>query len=440
MASPSIKLLHLLYWIILHVLIASGAVYALWDNRPWLLLVEVGIALSLGIAIYLARELQKPVSIMKEGLNLIKDKDLATHFIPNEQEELKQLINVYNTMIDNLRKERQSLKEKQFFLEKLIDASQTGVVLLDYNGNIEMVNPRAAAFFGGARESWEGLSLESLPYPFGHYLPTIEVGETDLLTLASRKRMKCSKSEFFDQGFPRKFIMIDELTEELRLSEKAAYEKLIRVISHEINNSLGAVSSLLHTCLHYGSQLDEEDQEDYNMALKVMISRSDHLGAFMRSYADVIRLEKPKKRLHDIEDLIKTAAHLFKAELAQRNIRLEWSVSEKAEKMIGLDAPQIEQVLVNIVKNAMEAVEQHGYLRICIEPYGNKQTLLYVEDSGPGIREEVQSQLFTPFFSTKPNGQGIGLTMIQEILVQHNFEFALESASSTPTRFKIWMS
>lgn len=434
----SIKISYIIYWVILHLIIASIMASLLKEEPLLLLAVEAFLVISLGLALYLAKQLQKPVEIMQEGLNLIKDQDLATHFVPDSQEELQLLIGTYNKMIDNLRRERQLLKEKEYFLDKIIAVAQTGLLLLDYDGKIAMLNPSILAILGGTSKEWIGQPLEALPYPFGQLLQEQEVGTAQLVTLSSRKRIKCGKSEFFDQGFPRTFITMDELTEELRLSEKAAYDKLIRVISHEINNSLGAVSSLLHTCLHYGEQLNAEDREDYEMAVRVMISRSDHLGAFMRSYADITRLQKPKKQLHSIEKILRDSALLFKAELVARNIKLRWDIDVMAEPLVGIERPQIEQVIVNIIKNAIEAADKDGYIRIIMQPKG-KQTLICVEDSGPGIPAEVKANLFTPFFSTKPNGQGIGLTMLQEILINHQFEFSLESEEGMPTRFKIWM-
>jgi hypothetical protein len=102
------------------------------------------------------------------------------------------------------------------------------------------------------------------------------------------------KSRFLDRGFHRHFVLMEELTEELRQSEKAAYEKLIRLMSHEVNNSVASANSLLHSCLNYKDQLEVEDREDYEVALAVVISRTEQLNAFMKSFADVVRLLKPQ--------------------------------------------------------------------------------------------------------------------------------------------------
>ena len=113
--------------------------------------------------------------------------------------------------------------------------------------------------------------------------------------------MKCQKSQFLDQGFQRSFILMEELTEELRRFEKAAYEKVIRLLSHEVNNSVGAVNSLLHSCLNYKEQLQEADRHDFENALQVAINRIEHLNAFMSSFAEVIKLPPPQFQPVDLE-------------------------------------------------------------------------------------------------------------------------------------------
>jgi signal transduction histidine kinase len=184
--------------------------------------------------------------------------------------------------------------------------------------------------------------------------------------------------------------------------------------------------------------LEGEDKDDYEMAIRVMLSRTEHLGDFMRSYADVIRVAKPKKNLHDLKAMLESIAALYKPELSKRNLALQWALDANASYMVAIDRLQMEQVLVNVVKNAIEAAEGNGYIKIGTQAQG-KHLQLCIEDSGPGIPAEVKANLFTPFFSTKEHGQGIGLTMIQEILVSHGFEFQLDGPEGGPTQFKIWL-
>jgi nitrogen fixation/metabolism regulation signal transduction histidine kinase len=131
---------------------------------------------------------------------------------------------------------------------------------------------------------------ELLHYP----VADLNVGESKIIALHGSWRVKCSRFEFLDRGFAGTIIILEELTAELRQTENAAYGKLIRIMSHEVNNSTGAVNSLLHSCLNYSGQLRPEDREDYEAALRVVLSRTDQLNSFMQSFADVVRLPAPK--------------------------------------------------------------------------------------------------------------------------------------------------
>jgi signal transduction histidine kinase len=238
-----------------------------------------------------------------------------------------------------------------------------------------------------------------------------------------------------DQGHSRTFYIIEELTEEIRKTEKAAYEKLIRMLSHEVNNSLAAANSLLNSCLHYKDQLRMEDRADFETALTVAIARTEHLNSFMKSFANIVKLPLPERTFTDVKRLLQNLASLLGAELSQRKICLVWDVRVEPEPVL-MDEHQMEQVFLNVLKNAVEAIDKDGTITIRLGKTGKKD-FVAIEDTGHGVSDEAKRNLFTPFFSTKENGRGIGLTLVQEILTQHKFEFALESKPGQPTRFTI---
>jgi signal transduction histidine kinase len=278
--------------------------------------------------------------------------------------------------------------------------------------------------------------VQAIPNIISQAVAKLEAGRSEVITLPSRRKIRCTKSDFYDQGFQRYFFLLEELTEELRLSEKQAYEKLIRILSHEVNNSIGAANSLLQSCLTYKEQLHPADQEDFEMAIGVVTSRTAHLNDFMRSYVNVVRLADPKRQLCNVRQLLENITLLYKADFTRRNIRLQWHIEEDVSPTVLMDRDQMEQVLTNILKNAMEAIGQNGTIIIRLTMQG-KKLMLRIEDTGEGIAAEVKANLFTPFFSTKENGQGIGLTLIQEILTRHGFDFSLESIPGENTRFSI---
>ncbi len=209
------------------------------------------------------------------------------------------------------------------------------------------------------------------------------------------------------------------------------------MMSHEVNNSLGAARSLLESCLNYESQLRPEDRTDFGNALAVVIGRTEQLNAFVRSFADVVRLAPPRKEPFDVGALASRIAALVKAEAGRRRVVVRVEVLDPLAG-IPMDRAQMEQVLLNVVKNALEAVGADGTVTLRTERRGG-HPLLVVEDSGPGIAPEAKEQLFRPFFSTKENGQGLGLTLVQEVLTRHGFGFSLESNPGEPTRFTVVM-
>ena len=432
----SLRVKLILYLVAVHLLFAGVAVYLLIENRVWLLAVEALFLVSLAVGFRLIRNLFGTIELINTGAQFLTDGDFTARFRDVGQPELDQLVHIYNRMIDHLRDERLKLQEQNYFLDKIMTASPSGIITLDFDRRIEMVNPCAGTLLQAGAGDIVGKRLVELDTPFAAELDRLGVNESRVLAFLGRRRVKCQRSQFYDRGFLRDFILMEELTEELRQSEKAAYEKLIRLMSHEVNNSVGASNSLLHSCLTYTAQLRPEDREDFATALRVVISRTDQLNRFMRNFADVVRLPAPKRAACDLLGLLHDMVFLFREESLRRSIVWRWEV-EEPPGLVALDRGQMEQVLVNVLKNAMEAIGENGSITIRTGRLSGR-TFVCVEDTGAGIAAEVRANLFTPFFSTKENGQGIGLTIVQEILDNHRFDFSLTAEAGEPTRFTIY--
>ena len=432
----SLRLKFILYLVFAHLLFAGIAVFLLLQHRIWLIAVEAAFAVSLCAGIILLRGLFVPIGLINAGAEFIQDADFTSRFRETGHPEMDRLIGVYNRMADHLWQERIRIQEQNYFLEKILAVSPSGILTLDFDGKIAMVNPAAERMLQIPAADLIARNLIQLQSPFLTNLVSLKVGESRMIPLVGRRRVKCHRSQFFDRGFMRDFILMEELTEELRMAEKSAYETAIRMMSHEVNNSIGSANSLLHSCLNYSGRLIGEDRQDFENAVNVVISRTDRLNAFMRNFADVFRLPKPILNPVNIKDLLEEVAALFKKDLAQRNIELKWDIRQEIDHVL-LDKSQMDQVFINILKNSIEAIGDNGTITLRI---GRQKADGYavVEDTGSGISPAVLPNLFTPFFSTKKNGQGIGLTMVQEILDAHGFKFSLESDTDQPTRFTIF--
>ena len=178
-----------------------------------------------------------------------------------KQADVDRLIQVYNRMVDALRGERVQLQEQQHFLARVLRESPGGIVVLDFDGRVSLANPAAERLLQAPGETLTGAELAALDRVLARDLVALAPGERRVLAVWGGRRVRALHGTFLDRGFRRSFYLLEELTEELRHSEKAAYEKLIRMLSHEVNNTVGASNSLLNSCLTYGVQLHPHDRD-----------------------------------------------------------------------------------------------------------------------------------------------------------------------------------
>jgi two-component system nitrogen regulation sensor histidine kinase NtrY len=423
------------YLVALHLALA-GLLFAWLRGRGlWLIAGEAGLVLSILLGSHLFRALFGPLELVRMGAQFIAERDFSSRLREVGQPELDALVAVYNRMIDSLREERLRAQEQHHFLEEVVRASPAGILTFDFDGRLSTANPGAERLLARPAAELLGLRLEELTAPFIGQVAELAPGESAVLPFQGSRRVRWLKSRFLDRGFPRTLLVVEELTEELRRSERAAYEKIIRTLSHEINNSIAAAASLVESGLHYKGQVRPEDRPDFETALTVANTRLRHLNAFVRGYADVVRLPPPHLTACDLGRLVRDVGLLFRPECEEHGIDLVVD-AQGPEVPVPLDEHQMEQVLVNVVRNAVEASPPGGSVALRTRSEAGRHVLV-VEDSGPGIPPEVQASLFTPFFTTKENGRGIGLTLAQEILTQHGFAFSLESRQGEPTRFAI---
>jgi signal transduction histidine kinase len=408
-----------LYFVILHLILAAAAVFVLMENRLMLFAVEAIFIVSIIVSYRLVRALFVPLDLIATGAELIAERDFTSRFVAVGQPEMDSLISVYNEMIDRLRDERLAAEERHQLLGRIVSASPSGVVICDFDGNVEQMNPAATAL----------MTPELLAE-----MRALESGESRLVNHAGPRRLKVWRGEFRDRGFAKTFYLVEEMTEELRLSEKAAYEKLIRMMSHEVNNSVGAVRSLLESSLSYAPQVREEDRGDFTTALTIASGRVDALNRFMSAFADVVRIPRPHRTPIDVRDLVKRVAALLKPELEGRAIALTLDLEKTA---VDADVSQLEQVIINILRNSIDAIAAQSPGTIAIALHDRT---LSVADTGSGIAPDAADDLFTPFFTTKREGRGLGLTIVQEILNNHGFSYALGNRPEGGAEFQVWFN
>jgi two-component system nitrogen regulation sensor histidine kinase NtrY len=423
------------YLLVIHVLAGAGAVYFLGDKAFWLLGSEVALVLSLVCGVLLAREVFGALSLVPEAQQLLDDGDFMSRVREVGQPEVDRMIRLFNRLSDRLRDERVRLQEQQHFLARILAVSPLGVLFLDFDARVAYVNPAGERLLQQGAAQVIGRRIAEVPGPVAEALGALPVDASSVVPLWGGRRVRCQHGSFQDRGFARSYMLVEELTEELRQFERAAYGKLIRMMSHEVNNSVGASNSLLHSCLTYASHLPEEHRGDFESALSIAIGRTNQLDAFMRGFADVIRLPRPVLQPCDVVDVARAVAALMKVRSEDRAVTWRWELEEPVPS-VPMDRAQMEQVFLNLAKNALEAIGHGGTITVRTCRKEGRPAIVF-EDSGPGLSSEARQNLFTPFFSTKEHGQGIGLTLVQEILSQHRFHYSLDSPPGGPTQFTI---
>ena len=422
----------LLYLAAAHLLFAALLLEGFRERPEWLLATEAALAVSFGIGVAMVRRAGRAQELLATGVELLHERDFGSHLVPVGQPETDALVALFNRLSDRLRAERLRLEEQSLLLDKVLAASPVGVLTLDHDERVALLNAAAGQLLGVPAAAATGRSLGELAAPrpataagapLAAELATLAAGESRLVPLSGGRRLRCYRGEFFDRGFPRGFFLLTELTEELRASEKAAYEQLVRLISHEVSNSVAAVASLVESCLAYGPQLAPGDREDYAQALTVAATRMRSLNAFVGGFAEVVRLPPPERRPCDLAALADDVLVLLGPELARRRIAARWRRRDPLPPQ-SLDRNQIEQVLVNALRNAAESIGEDGEIELSWAREEGRPTLR-VADSGAGIEAGAESMLFVPFFSTKRDGRGLGLVLIREVAGQHGFAVGL---------------
>ena len=395
-------------------------------------LVEGVITLSLIYLAYFYRKVVKPLDTIANGMDLLREQDFSSRLKSVGQLEADRIVDIFNRMMQQLKEERLRLREQNHFLDLLISVSPMGVVILTFDGKVSMANKAALQFLEvDTEEDMLDKGMEDLKTPLAEKMSRLPKDTTETIRLSDSHIYRCSRLSFVDRGFAHPFFLIESLTSEVMKAEKKAYEKVIRMIAHEVNNSVAGITSTLDTVDDALQTMDDTD--DLREVMKVCVERGYSLSRFITRFADVVKIPEPQLEEVRLNDRISACERFLENICQDHQVDLRMDLCEE-NPWVEMDTSLFEQVLINMVKNSVESIEEKGIitLRTSASP-----VMLEVADTGRGISKEVETKLFTPFFSTKPNGQGIGLIFIREVLMKHGCSFSLRTYEDGITRFRI---
>ena len=325
-----------------------------------------------------------------------------------------------NSLGNTLQRQRSEAVESTALLASVMGAIDVAVFAFDMDEKLVLANPAA-----------ERLLNKRAPDIVGHDAGSLRLhaylaGETPRLVegvFGAGTRLELRRSTFYRDGRPHQLLVFADLSRALREEQQLAWQRIVRVLSHEINNSLTPIKSIAHSIKRMISRIpDVPRAAEIQDGLNLIETRSGALGRFLRQYAQLAKLPKPQERPIQIMPLARRIAELEN--------RLPIAVRASADAQVEADPDQLEQLLINIVRNAVDAtLETGGQVWIDWQRIDGYLQLT-VEDEGPGLPDT--SNLFVPFFTTKPQGSGIGLALSRQIAEAHGGTLALENR--TPER------
>ncbi|MGE6567523.1 sensor histidine kinase [Shewanella vesiculosa] len=425
----------------LSCLLAAMAGALVWltlgDNSLWLAVLLM-LAVCYFCSMWLTKRLSDSLQALEIGLLNFKDNDFSVSLHPYGEPQLDALVSLYNQASAKLRSERQFIYQRELMLDKVIQNSPNVMLLIDDSQRVIYANGAARHLFNHGVKV-EGMLLPELIAILPEALKTALNSEQEgLFSMGSSsgdsidendvETWHISRGRFTQNNQQHHLILLKQLTKELNRQEVAVWKKVIRIISHELNNSVAPIASMVNSGRFLTQHLDNTKLQ---LIFDTIENRTSHLSQFISHYAQFAKLPLPQKQLIDWSKMTQQLAQQYPFQV----------LSALPQMPIKLDAVQLEQVLINLLKNAHESGADADSVALIFEDITHPVAglLIKVNDQGSGMSSEVLSQALLPFYSTKQSGTGIGLPLCREIIEAHGGRISLQSRPEGGLSVKVWL-
>jgi two-component system, NtrC family, nitrogen regulation sensor histidine kinase NtrY len=406
---------------------ASGlALYFIWraEYEPSLqwLLTAILLAFPIALPLALNRQINRPLQTLSNLLAGIREGDYSINARSRGHDAMALVLDEANLLINVMREQRLGAVEATALLQTVMSEIEVAVFTFDHEHKLRLVNRSGERLLSQPKERLLGSAAAALDLE--EYLKGDSPRTVQQQFAGGTGRWRISRTSIREQGQPHELLVISDLSRELREEERIAWQRLVRVFGHELNNSLAPIKSIAGSLCNLLKQepQPEDMKEDLDRGLNVVASRAESLDRFLGNFARLTKLPKPQRKPVEIDPLVERVVQL--------ETRLEVAITLSETTTLPIDGDQIEQVLINLIRNAVDAANEGDTPKVSIGWIQRGDQLeLSITDNGPGLANTAN--LFVPFFTTKPKGSGIGLALSRQIVEQHNGTLDLRNREET---------
>jgi nitrogen fixation/metabolism regulation signal transduction histidine kinase len=404
-------------------LTSAAAVYVamrLQRDVSWLIAGAVILATIAWCAHMIVSRVMELHAVLGNALAAFRDGDFSLRLTAHGDREISDLKSLYNQLADTVRAGRQNVIQKEILLDTILQRTPVAVMLLNPAERIIFSNVAARELLGGRLD---GYLLDDLMPNLAASLREALATRDDTIFSDDVETFHLTQRVFRLNTQEHRLVLIERLTPELRRQEVEVWKRAIRIINHEINNTVAPISSLFHSARL--AQEKPQHQHRLGEIYGLIEERLTHLRGFLDGYAQFARLPAPHKERVAWSEILEEARALY-----------PFHVEGTPSLTSLIDRAQLQQVLINLVKNAHEAGSEE--VMVSVKPAG-ADCVIQVLDRGRGMSEEVMRQALVPFFTTKPDGTGLGLALANEIVEAHGGRMRLGAREGGGTVVTLWL-